>query len=379
MKQWALLALGIAFLCPAARAGEWVAYSVTTEQPGPTRMKTEIFALEPTTGRQRFLYSDAGADFRLLPGSSVDGRILAAGSRLFAQVTSLAPNAMGQLTNQGGAGQKAIYELSTDGSNHVRKLFDLERGAEGSNFRNLFADSSGSKIGNTNRVGPKTYLFIHDTATGNLVQKTDIRYGTVERLGWRFGGLENIGWMPDKKRIYFAIEMGGDFEGGLWTSPNSPVGTYVMNEDGEPPQRFAPEAALHPKIAGLQPRDDEPAFLIGVLPNGQYLFCDLQDAPAPSHGGTYLYALDLTKNTQRIFPLQVDAAWRSFHLSPSGRQVFFVAWHLGQQPKPAASSVPEVWILDLESGKQSKLSFTTPNATGSRQPSIGLIGWLADQ
>jgi hypothetical protein len=37
--------------------------------------------------------------------------------------------------------------------------------------------------------------------------------------------------MPDDKRIFFALSGGLDDDEALWTTMNSPIGTYVMNED----------------------------------------------------------------------------------------------------------------------------------------------------
>jgi hypothetical protein len=39
----------------------------------------------------------------------------------------------------------------------------------------------------------------------------------------------------------------------------------------------------------------------------------------------------------------------------------------------------DVWVLDLESGKQAKvLSFTDTDATGTKGPWMNLIGWLLE-
>jgi len=196
--------------------------------------------------------------------------------------------------------------------------------------------------------------------------------------------VEEIGWMHDDKRIFFTIEMAGDSDDAFWTTPNSPVGTYVMSEDADTAGRLAPEAALHPKLAGLQPSNDMAAVLVGTLPDGQYLFRDIENARA-GNSATYLYALDLTNRTQKIIPTNeiVGSMWgpgSSSHLSPSGRQLALTAMQkkYKNQPTFSETSTEEVWMLDLESGKGSKLlSFAIPDTTHDfKGPWINLIGWL---
>jgi len=81
------LACWIAFLVPAARAGESVVYAIMASQAqpgGPVSQaqlpKTEIFAVDPKTGKQRLVFSDANTRFFMLTGA-----IVAAGGRIFAE------------------------------------------------------------------------------------------------------------------------------------------------------------------------------------------------------------------------------------------------------------------------------------------------------
>jgi hypothetical protein len=384
MKGRALLACWVAFLVPAAWAGESVLYSISDKSvlyPATNRpvsvsvleYKTDIFAADPETGSKRLVFSDANADFLLLQGGMLGRAIIPGGRKIFA----FAIDRQNYANDPSSPG--ALYELSTDGSNKLRKVFEIERGAAGSNFRNAFANPSGSKIGNLNIIGGKTYLSIHDVATGNLVRKTDLRYSAIERSGWSFGSVENTGWMPDDKRIFFALAMAGDEDEAFWTTPSSPVGTYIMNEDADVAERLAPEAALHPKIAGLEPSNDTAAIFLGALSDGSYLFYDFQYGAQAAHPGMYLYALDVVRKTQRIFPLNVSGNPSSFYLSPSNTKLVLtsVGKRVETQPKYSVMSTVDVWVLDLESGNQSKLfSFTTPDVSNTKGPWMSLIGWV---
>ena len=80
------LACWIAFLAPEARARESVVYAIGEAQTGASVsktqvFKTEIFAVDPETGKQRLVFSDANTPFFLLTGAivSTGGRIFADG------------------------------------------------------------------------------------------------------------------------------------------------------------------------------------------------------------------------------------------------------------------------------------------------------------
>ena len=374
MKARALMACWILFVAPTVWAGESVLYSVTENsvvyparnRPVPvsiTESKTEIFALDLETGKKRLVFSDGKARLQL---SALRGgkSIVVAGRRIFAVAVDRQDLANDPRT----AG--ALYELSTDGSGGVRKVFAID------NFSSLFVSPSGSKIGYMPGDSTETHVAIRDTATGKLLRDAVIFSRTIEAEA--AGG---FGWMPDEKRIFFALSGGLDDEEMFWTTPNSPIGTYVMNEDAGAPQRLAPESALHPKVGGMEPSPDVAASLIGVLADGEYLLTDSQYNPNGNQGAMYVYSLDLVNKTQRIFPSPVHGGLTSFYLSPSAGKLVLMAQPrvAGGQAGLRAVPTADVWVLDLGSGKPTKvLSFSDTDPTGTKGPWISLIGWLQD-
>jgi len=123
---------------------------------------------------------------------------------------------------------------------------------------------------------------------------------------------------------------------------------------------------------------DAPAVLIGKLADGSYLFSDSEYCATGGQEG-YLYALDLGKKTQRLFHLKRgDDA----HLAPSRDKLVQTTSPDGDQtqPKFKPPSIVDVWVMELGSGKQSKLfSFSAPDFTNSKGPWMNLIGWFEDQ
>jgi hypothetical protein len=377
MKARALVACGIVFLAPAVWAGQSVLYSVTTSESDSgipvykTQVfKTEIFAVDPETGKQRLVFSDANSPFFLMPGGGMKGGIVTAGGRIFAEGI-LPVQTAAHTPHFDPAAPAAIYELSSDGSGQAHKVFDMGSVEQRVNFRSLFFNSSGTEFGNINYVAGKWYLFVQDTATGKLLRQSEL-------IAWKFGSVDKIGWMPDDKRIFFTVEIAGDDPEAWWTTPNSPVGTYVLGE-ADTSERLAQEASLHPKIPGMQPSNDSPAVFIGSLPDGGSL---LQDYESGSKGGgACLYELDLSKKTQRIFPLQVDGDPGAFHLSPSRNRLVFTATKKEYQKQPTfkATSTLNVWVLDLPSSKEWKvISFPPHEETRPVGPWFNLIGWLQE-
>jgi hypothetical protein len=369
MRRFIFLALGLAFLVTPSRSGESVLYSITDQslvvlatnrasRAGyPVREpRTDIFATDPETGRKRLVFSDANAALLLLPWKS-GGSIVAGGKRIFGLAVDRQDYANDAHCT------RAVYELSTDGSGKARKLFELENSG-------VFVSPSGSKIG----YSADTHVVIRDTATGELLRDAEIFNRTIEAEG---AGV--VGWTPDDKRIFFAIRGGLDDDEVLWTTPNSPIGTYVMDLEGGAPRRLASEATLHPKIPDMKPSPDVAADLIGVLPDGQYLLHDSEYSPTGDHGAMYLYSLDLAKGAQRIFPLHVEGGPTSFHLSPSANKVVLTVQPRRGAGQSRVTSTPtlDVWVLNLESGVQMKLlSFTDTDVSGTKGPWLNLIGWL---
>jgi WD40 repeat protein len=374
MKARALVACGIVFLAPAVWAGESVLYSVTersvaypaTNRPVKVSVaedKTDVFAIDPETGKTRLVFSDANAEFMLLPGGRTQRGMVAAGGRIF----SVAVDRQGWANN---GGRKSVYELSTDGSGKARRVFNIE------SYGDLFVNPSGEKIAYFVDATAEACV-IRETATGKLLRTVRIQSETIS------GAVSAVGWMPDGERFFFSLAVAGDDDEAYWNNPNSPIGTYVMKGDATVPTRLAPEPELHFRAPDMQAAPDLGASLIGVLPDGRYLLSDAETGPA--HAGVVvdiLYALDLAKKTQQMFPLQVEGNPDSYHLSRSGNRLALESTLAKHEKLPTytATSTVSLWVLELESGKQSKLiSFAIADINRDfKGPWINLIGWLQD-
>jgi hypothetical protein len=364
---------GIALLCACGLllsattfAADKLVYSVTTGQEGrwPRIEKTEIFVLDPQGGQPRVVFSDAGADFLLI--TSGEQLTAAAGRRVFAV-------GVDRKNYQNGFPHfpAAVYELSTDGSNHAWKIFDIEGENGTSNFRDLFVSPSGSKIGHINSLGGKWTIILHDTATGKLLLKMDLTPIALDCF------VREIGWMPDGKRLFFTLET-GDVD---MTSEASyaRAGSYLMPDAGGPAVRVASNLTAHPKRSGYQPVADTPPTLLGVLPDGGYLLSEFQwkqgpAVPAPAKATTFLYTLSSTIGSRKDFVANANVMLGSFYLSAPGRLVSYVESHGEQRVGPDLIDNRTVHVLDLTTGKDQNL-FSFP-AKLLDLPVTELIGWI---
>lgn len=366
LKRIALLCALWLFLSTTAFSADKLVYSVTTGQEGrwPRIEKTEMFVLDPQGGQPRLVFSDAGLDFLLM--TSGERLTAAAGGRVFGL-------GVGRKNYQSGFPHfpAAVYELSTDGSNHARKIFDIEGENGTSNFRDLFASPSGSKIGHINSLGGKWYIILHDTATGKLLLKMDLTPIALDCF------VREIGWMPDGKRLFFTLET-GDVD---MTSEASyaRAGSYLMPDTGGAPVRVASDLTAHPKRSGYTPVADTPATLLGQLPDGRYLLSEFQwkQGPAvraPAKATNFLYTVSSTTGSRKDFVANANVMLGSFHLSASGRLVSYVESHGEQRVGHDLIDNRTVHVLDLATGKDQNL-FSFP-AKLFNLPVTELIGWL---
>lgn len=366
-KSAAVLLCGCSFLSSTlAFAAETLAYAVTTGQSGrwPRIEKTEIFALDPQGGRPRLVFSDAGADVLLV---TVGQRVIAAaGERIFA----LGVERRGYREGFPHF-PAAVYELSSDGSNQARKIFDVEGENGSSNLRDLFVSPSADKVGHINNLGGKWHVLLHDAASGKLLLKMDL---TPIALDCH---VREIGWMPDGNALFFTLETG---DVHVTSDPSyERAGSYLMPDVGTSPARVPPQAEARPNRPGYEPVADTRPAMLGRLPDGRYLLSEFQwkrraAGRSPAKPETFLYAVDPTTGARTDFLAGPNILLGSFRLAPSGRLVAFIESLGGKQAGPDLIDTRTVHVVDLATGKDQSL-FTFP-AKLLNLPATELIGWL---
>jgi hypothetical protein len=337
-----------------AWAGEKLLYAVIYKASDYTAVKTDIFSVDVETGEKRLVFSDEKAPIVLKQHLYVFHFPVAGGRKLFA-------HAVDRDRQAPFPGNGSLYELSADGSSLFRRITPVV-GAE--SLGDIFANSTGTRIGYINRMNRKQYLFIHDVATGNLLQRIDITDKFLDCFA------ASIGWLPGSEKLFFSLQT-GDADGTSKAS-YAKVGTYIMNESGGHLTKFAklplPEGFLSPEMERM----------IGILPTGEYVFEATvhKKHVSPKQSQFDFVLAKFKKDSQEVGDLSFSQATRLYRgvtviyqLSPSGK-------YLSAAALPILSSALswDIWLKYVQTGEERNiLSLPTEGLKG---PFLGLIGWI---
>lgn len=340
-------------------AGEMLLYAIRYESPEriPDIFYTRVFALDPATKESTLIFSDRDTPIRLMnrrgePG--YPGEVVAAGGgRIFAHAVERTLNPGRWYHHQAAA----VYELSADGANTVRKVLAV-RGQHA--LAELFVSPAGDKIGYINEMEDRPYIFIHETETGSLLYK--IEAGPIFRDCFA----ARIGWLPDGKRLFFSLY--GEDEHLTSEASKQKEGSYVMNEDGQGVTMLPQSLTAFRSPAGFEPDPFMPEC-VGGRPGGTYIFRDTQRKKGSpgSDPLSFVYEVNPLTNARQEIPLQGSKGLNRFKLSFAGRYLAFIE-------SPSRSDAEYVRVKDLDTGEDRRVfSFSRKPFRGDY---LGLVGWM---
>jgi len=349
-----LICIGISVIAQQVWASEELVYAVVHKGADYLAVKTEIHAIDPETAERRLVFSDENTPIILVQRLYVFHFPVAGGNKLLARAARRGES----IPSPGNA---FLYEISTNGSNSFRQIAPVS-GTE--SLGDVFVNSSGTRIGYINRLGQRQFIFVYDVVTGKLAHQIDITDMFLDCFA------ASIGWLPDSDKIYFSLET-GDVHITSEAS-YSLVGTYLMDETGEHLTKLDPVPAL----ADSPPPETE--RLIGVLPNGEFVFETMQrkNRPAPGQDQAFFAIVRLSTEPPSVIDISLSAGKKlysgiqvSYNLSPSGK-------HLSAAKLPISSSATsnDIWLKDLQTGKE-RIILSLP-AEGLQGPFLGIVGWF---
>lgn len=356
-----LISVLFAFLLSSADlwAGEMLLYAIRYEslERTPDIFYTRVFALDPATKESALIFSDQDTPIRLMnrrgePG--YPGEVVAAGGgRIFAHAVERTLNPGRWYHHQAAA----VYELSADGANTVRKVLAV-RGQHA--LAELFVSPAGDKIGYINEIDDRPYIFIHETETGSLLYRIEAGPIFLDCFAAR------IGWLPDGKRLFFSLYA----EDVHLTSEASyqKEGSYVMNEDGQGVAMLSRSLTTFLSPAGFEQGPFMPEC-VGGLPGGTYIFRDTQmkKGSPGSDPLSFVYEVNPLTNSRQEIPLQGSKGLNRFKLSAAGKYLAFIE-------SPARSDDEHVRVKDLATGEERRVfSFSRKPFRGEY---LGLVGWM---
>lgn len=320
--------------------------------------KTEIYSVSIETGKRTLLFSDAGAYFEILAPN------LAAIHGDKAYVKGVERHSVTVPFPQIHADPEAIYELALDGSNHFRKLFELDAKNPAGE---LFLNPDGSEIAT---VGDNNGVSIHALSTGALLHSWNVTSMLQKHCPDCLP--VSHGWLADGKRLFLTLEI-GDLDGDS-PAPTDLAGTYFLTEDGKDAGGLPASAGTINSAEVRRDSEDVPR-LLGQSPNGDYIFWDFafqQDShsPPPAHAQSFVTVGGRDGKTKQVVPVRASGPW--LHLSPSGR---FLAYFESRATKNYQSDY-HLWIKDLEAGTEKEILTGAPgSASIGQNTGLNVIGW----
>ena len=263
------------------------------------------------------------------------------------------------------ASKASIYELSINGSNRFKKIFDV-LGEQ--SLSEVFVNPSGTKIGYINYLDQKTFIFIHETDGGRLLHKIDVTKIFLDCFA------SSVGWLPDGDRIFLTLDTGDVHMTS--EQPYKQRGTYELSETG------AKMAKLPEEKTSLPLRKDEWRFIegppqcLGGLPDGTYLFWDTiaRKGPKGNEVRFILYRVNPAANSRTAIPLDITKGPRWFKVSHMAKHIAFTEKIYSKSG--SYTWIENLWIKNLASYGENKI-FTLDNVP-FKGFHLGLVGWIQE-
>lgn len=319
--------------------------------------KTEIYSVSIIDGKRSPLFSDEGMNLEITPTGATLGANKAYATGIMREWrTTLSPGASSE--------PPAIYEVNLDGSNRFRRLVEIQTNQSPA----LMNPRTKKAIFGGFVSNGKYVVSIYDVPTWKLLHS------------WELGHTHcpdcipvSYGWLADGDRLFFNLDVGGD------ESSNHDVpGTYITAEDGTHLGGI-PMHVGQLQLPEYNREKEATPFLIGQLPDGDYLFRDygLKKGPlpkAPIEQESFLVITGSDFKSKKQIPLhKVHVGF--FYLSPSGKYSAYVE----ERQVPDYRTERHLWSMDLESAAEKEMLVIPPqNPPSFPEPNVSftILGWV---
>jgi hypothetical protein len=318
-------------------------------------------------GQRSLLFSDEGKNFEISPSLGLGNPVTATK----AYVKGVELEWRTQPTPGAFSTPESIYEISLDGSNKFRRLFENKP-----NLSSAVVNLAGTKDLFQSEDDGKTIIYIYDLATGNLQHTWDLN--ALLKTNCPGCLSESQGWLAQGNRVFFNLDIVGDDEEDSTSAPShGGPGTYTVAEDGSDIHEIAPETgqsqmAGYVRLVSVKPR------LIGQLPDGTYAFLDyaMKQVPppkAPAQAQAFLVLAKAGQAGRKVIQLR-PSRLEFFHLSPSGKYLSFTEALTTKDYRTER----HLWVKDLQSGEEKEVLAIPPShPPASLQPNemLVVLGW----
>jgi hypothetical protein len=319
--------------------------------------KTEIYSVSMIDGKRSLLFSDEGMNLEIRP----TGATLGADK---AYATGIMRGWRATPTSQVYSEPLAIYEVNLDGSNRFRRLVEIQ-----TNQLPALLNPQTKKMVFAGFVSNNKYVVsIYDVPTGKLLRSWELTQTHCPACV-----PVSYGWLADGDRLFFNLDLGAD------ESSNQDVpGAYITAEDGTDLGGI-PMHAGQLQLPGYNREQEATPFLIGQLPDGDYLFRDLglKKGPLPKppiEQEPFLVITGPDFKSKKQIPLR-RLGLDSFCPSPSGKYLAYVE----ARQVPNYRTERHLWSIDVESGSEKEILVIPPlNPPSFPEPNVSftILGWV---
>jgi hypothetical protein len=257
--------------------------------------KNEVYAAGITDGKSTLVFSDEALDVEIKVNGPVLGTKAYGIGTLREWRSAPTPGAYSE--------PPALYEISLDRSNSVRRLFEVANQTP-----DTFANAQGTRMAIEGFTGEKYVVSVYEVPTWKLLYAWE--FSKIIAAHCPDCSLATWGWMGDGTRLFFNIAVAGDAE-----DAHDKEGTYVVAEDGTDLGKVSPVRGQF-EDRGIAHPNFVDGSLVAQTPNGDFLFehyVQSRQQHVPSQ--TYLIASG-PKLRKAFLQKSRDS---SFLLSSSGR------------------------------------------------------------
>jgi hypothetical protein len=319
--------------------------------------KTEIYSISAAGGKPALLFSDEGPHLQIMGTGAVasDGKAYIAG--LWRERRTIPTPTV--------TSEEAIYEISLDGSNHLRKIADAQP-----NQPPAILNSQCTRAAFEAFKEGKFVVSVYAVPEWKLLHTWDL--AKLMQTHCPDCNPLSYGWLADGKRLYIELGLAGDGEED--PSPASKPGTYLLSEDGADLGGISPQTGALQLDGYIHPNFIERHFL-AQLSDGSDIFQDY----AVKKGGPfselhpYLIVANSDPKARKQFPLKF--ALGRVVPSPSGKYLAYIE----DRHTTDYRTELHLWVKDLESGGEKELfAAPPPNPPASPEPNLilNILGWI---
>jgi len=323
--------------------------------------KTEIYSYSPANGERKLLYSDEGLNLEIEPTGPIVGSDAAYVVGLIREWrTTPTPGAY--------ADPAALYEIHFDGTQHWRRLAEMQP-----NQAPAVLNLQGNKAAIESTLKDQYVISIYEVPAWKLLSRWEL--GQLTRIHCPDCLPMSFGWLSGD-RLFFDLNLGD--EDSIDEKHHNVPGVYVVSEMGDDLGGFS--AKLAPGEVGKpSPPGAAGQRFLAELASGDYLFeqCRETSRSRGARPECFLVVSGANSAKERRFPIHPRfPAYTRF--APSGKFIAFVE----DRTTPQYRSERHVWVMDLESGKETEVYVAAPPAPPTAlEPNVtvSILGWAEAQ